>query len=390
MSEKSNEITGIERVPNADIDESQITNIGDLLFELGKPRSADGTNRLNRILHDRKWDFTGAFLTGLDLMGLSFRDSFFLKCTFAKCILQDTEFTNCNLKDAEFRSEDVPTSHNGPTFAACSMNGVVFVGDFRMTEFTHGTDLRNAMFDGSNLCGCVFQGVFLDDASLVNLKVDETTKFKESKGLRGARIDPYTLACLGESSGLTLGNKMDLKIVDDVAKLRQDFGGVWGVLHLVGLIIFLFPYTKFLLVQSVQAHFYNGQSGESITLLEAFVRFIYNGGENWEKGWDINPWSLVAFLTYSLYNVARGLLLWKTKKLETQQQVSGLPVRFSLTEPLPNHLKFSKHRIYDLLLPNHNIWGVLYMMVQLMFWAALLSVFGNTIHFLMQRVPVNS
>ena len=65
-----------------------------------------------------------------------------------------------------------------------------------------------------------------------------------------------------------------------------------------------------------------------MTLFEALCRYIVRGGENWMSTWHPNWIPFLTFLLVATYNFARMALLWKTKRLETQEVVTNLPVRF--------------------------------------------------------------
>ena len=163
--------------------------------------------------------------------------------------------------------------------------------------------------------------------------VDQTTKFQGITDIQGMKIDRYSLACLGDNSGLTLGNLMDLDIEDDVAKLRQEFGGIWGIFHLVALVTFVSPYAWFLIYHWSLAQFSSEPDG--MTLLEAFTRYVVTGGNAWHEPLNlsnINWISLGSFFVYAIYNIVRGCLLWRSKRLETEQEVKGLPVKFILKD----------------------------------------------------------
>ena len=137
-------------------------------------------------------------------------------------------------------------------------------------------------------------------------------------------------------------------------------------LHAAALIVFLAPYFGFVVRQSLYARFNPPTNGSNISVAEAVFRYVWNGGVNWQEGFSDWTWSFVFFLTAASYNILRGALLWKTKKLEIQQDASGLPAMFSLKDG----------------------WcGWAYPLARWMFYVNLVVVLLNTMHFLGQRVP---
>ena len=129
---------------------------------------------------------------------------------------------------------------------------------------------------------------------------------------------------------MTEGQLMDLTLTDDVSTLRRDFGGIWGLIHVITLIVFFFPYVWFLVERLIRVNFMSPNE-DTVTLLEALLRFILRGGRDWQESWEPSL-SFYAFVFVLLYNVARSVLLWKTKKLETDEEVKGYPVRFSFSD----------------------------------------------------------
>ena len=73
------------------------------------------------------------------------------------------------------------------------------------------------------------------------------------------------------------------------------------------------------------------------------------------------------FIVAVLYNVARALLLWKTKRLEHEQEVRGFVPRFRL---------------------EGRWWPSVYWTATRLFYAYPVFVRYNTWHFLMKSVPI--
>lgn len=322
---------------------------------------------LQRKRGAKQADFSGADFVGAVFDEIDFSFANLSGCIFRGCTFYHCRFESCNCENAQFVPfHDRPTTIVQPYTVRANFRNVRFECEITSTEFIN-VELAGANFGGSTIRDCKFKGTALARSNFVSVNWNETVHFETLSDIRGAVFDQYALASLGKDSGLTVANLMDIQIIDDAAKLRNDFGGIWAIGHAVGLILFVYPYAKFLFLQSLNARF-NPPDGDSISLLSALSRFIVSGGQNWKSGWMVDYASLAVFVIYLTYNVARGTLLWKTKRLETEQEVSGLPVRFSLSDAP---------------------WRQCYMLVNFLFWIALPAVAYNTWHFLMQRVPIN-
>jgi hypothetical protein len=154
---------------------------------------------------------------------------------------------------------------------------------------------------------------------------------------------------LGKEWGnLTEGNLMTMDIQDDVATLRSEFSGIWALLHFVAIAFFFTPYIWFLIQHRIEASFTKIDHASSMTLMTALGRYIYNGGVDWRTKWDLNFYSLIPFIVFLIYNIIRILLLYKTKTLETKQEVSNLPAMFSFEEEprWANMLKAAKIGVF--------------------------------------------
>ena len=68
------------------------------------------------------------------------------------------------------------------------------------------------------------------------------------------------------------------------------------------------------------------------------------------------------------YNILRGSLLYKTKTIELQENISGLPQVFNFRR--------------------NTFWGKLYTLSRYLFWAFIIAVIYNTVKFLFMRVPI--
>jgi hypothetical protein len=144
----------------------------------------------------------------------------------------------------------------------------------------------------------------------------------------------------------------------------------------------------------------------------------------WREGWSLDVMSFTAFCIFLSYNIARLILLWKTQQLDTTQQVTGFPAKFSLSEPHniglwsplrlfafivdavnATVLSFRKsanskewHKVFAEMLVARwplyrspvNGWFVCYKLSRLIAGLALASVVFNSYHFLSQKIPTNT
>lgn len=222
-------------------------------------------------------------------------------------------------------------------------------------------------FNDANLCGASLQDAILTEVDFTNTKFNDETSFKGAN-TSGCKVNRYTLSALKEYGGMTVAQRMDLDIIDDLAKLRTSYSGINLWLHLSALAIFLFPYMWFVLARWSEAQFQETKSEGDVRLWEALARYIWNGGKNWEHGWEFD-YSFIAFSFMFTYNLLRGVLLFKTNQLERIQEISGLPVKFSLSQ--------------------QPWWRALVKLMSWLLWFSLMFLAFNTWHFASQYVPTN-
>ncbi len=306
-----------------------------------------------------------------DSQGHEFRGCEFLKCDFIGwgtngLDLRNAEFTECrgpqSLRDSNLI---------GSKFKNCNLRN---------------TELVNVRLNGASIFACDLRGANLSQANLVNadfraVEVDALTRLNTLDSTKNWRIDRYTIACLSEESGLTIGNRMDMVIRDDVADLRKQFSGLVGFLHLLSLAVFLAPYIWFLVSHWADAKF-GGDAANTVPLYLALSRYFVNAGADWQSGFNPNWGWLTLSILILLYNVVRFRLLWKTYDLEAAERISGVPVRFSLTEPVTP----SKWLRW---FGTHPIWNWLYRANKFGYWLYLGFVALKTWHFLTMRIPLH-
>ncbi len=273
--------------------------------------------------------------------------------TLNHCDLDFARFDNTNLQAAVFTLSHL----NGASFRHC---------DAQKAQF-RDAECNAASFLEVNCRDAKFNGAQLRKASFKGVTVNSETHFHKAI-VEGCRIDRHTLESLNNYGGLTVGDRMGMLIDDDVATMRFSFGGFRGIIHLIGLIIFAAPYLWFIGRCWYVAEFMSGGPGESVTIIEALLRFVWSGGVGWQHGWMLNWYPFLLFAFALIYNVLRFRLLWKTKTLEHRQSVSGVPVRFSLL----------------------GIWRMLYEAGRIGFYLNLAVVFLHTLHFLNQRFSINA
>ncbi len=273
-------------------------------------------------------------------------------CDFSGADLRDASLHNTNLARADFR---------GANLERAKITSAALVhADFSEAK------LVNADFSHSNLAWTNLSEANLMGACLRGVIFDEETQLKGAKVDR-CKIDRYALESLQDYGGLTNGARMLMDIHDDVADLRASFSGVRRWLHLIALGAFLFPYLWFAGLRYSEARFIGQSEAETLPLWQALARYIWNGGQNWQTGWDFH-WSFVTFVALAIYNALRWLLLSKTNRLEHRQEISGLPVRFNLDyEPF---------------------WSVLVRCMSFFTWIAVIILALNTAHFLAQEIPI--
>ena len=324
-----------------------------------------------RRIRPQPTDFSDAEFVGVDLSNQNLSKLILTGAKFAGCTLRGTNFTQSDLTLARFVGENFTqkTQIADSIFDNARCAEVRFENcDLEKANF-FGTALSNSRFKGCFLAGTNFTSAFLRNAKFDKVEFNSATCFRHVLDAKDMTMSKYEFACLGPEAGqLTVGNQMDMNIVDDASKLRQEFGGVWAVLHLLGLFVFMGPYAWFLMYHWSLAQFSDDAGG--MTLGTALGRFILTGGDNWQAGWgelSINWVSLLCFVTYLAYNLARAFLVWKTKRLETEQEVKGLPVKFSLER--------------------ERKWNACYWFVRATLYFAVAAVAINSIIFLLVRLP---
>lgn len=350
---------------------------------------ADEMNREKRQGHDshlRAEEFFKANPHSVDFSGLEFveltylpcgeREYNFSKCRFVKCTLSN-QSRNATFDDSVFEDCGMWSFLSHASAKRIHVRG----GEWGNADLTE-TDLTDAVFgDGVNLRRARFHETKLDGTHFGVVEVDGATVFDRVKSCKSMSMDVYHLACLGDDyGGLTVGNRQDMIIRDDVGKLRSQFGGIWFWLHLIALLVFVLPYANFTIWRCTQARLVETVKhvvppdiaeklplwNDSIPLWKALGNYIVSAGHEWR---DTHfRWWFVVFVVFLGYNAVRFILLLKTKRLETELMVKGVPPKFSF-DTSPG-------------------WKWAYYSMQAGWLVALLLALLNTCYFLTTEVPM--
>ena len=303
---------------------------------------------------------------GADLSGANLSGSDFSRANLSGVNLRGTHFQMADLSGAELNGAGLNKANLcdakliGASFHRADLRkAILFVAEL------NGADLRGANLSGSDLSGASLLGVVVDASTTFVDEVRETDGAETIVNF--CEIDSYALKMLDNYGGLTTAQRASMIVKNDLADLRASYSGLQLWIHLFALAVFFLPYAWFLTIQYGKAKFAGLDGAEAITLWEALGRFIWNGGKNWQAGWDFD-WSFLAFVFLAIYNFGRGVLLWQTNRLEQREHVTGVPVRFSLAvEPF---------------------WRRLIKTMAVLFWIGLGVLAVNTYHFMSQKVPI--
>ena len=176
--------------------------------------------------------------------------------------------------------------------------------------------------------------------------------------MSGTKISKLELAGLRDNGGLAIGQLKSMKITHDLADLRMQFSGFLQWSHAIALVVFAAPYFWFVLYKVFQFHYVEyarriegnqivQSSHLPIPLSETdgvsplgiqLLKFALSGGET-SREWAPSLYATSLFALFLLLNLARLRLLWKTKLLEHEENVTGLPSDFTFSKsPLDSYL----------------------------------------------------
>jgi len=332
------------------------------------------------------------FYGDVDFSGLTFSGSTIFKTAkfMGNAFFMDTTFRETDFSNSIF---DQKANFMGANFSEKV--------DFDLLQFKdganfQGVDLKHANIKSLNLSNCNFT-----DASLIGALIDGRTNFQGSN-MGNCKVDRYQLERMDNYGGLSNSDRMDMIIEDGLALLQNSYSGFWQNLHLLALLAFAAPYLWFISVQWINSSFNFSQDPSLIPVWKALFQFIYNGGVNWHLGYEFH-WSFVIFIILLIYNLLRGLLLWKTISLTLQKESSGLHPPFSLKkytltdafDYLQNMKDILFSHIYEkkLLFFLYSIirrwsWSSTYSLSELLFKINLILICINIIHFLNQTIKI--
>lgn len=242
------------------------------------------------------------------------------------------------------------------------------------------TELVSAKLVGANLCGSDLREANLSGADLRNANFDYKTNMSGAT-VKGVKIYKFELEQLKDYGGLTLKQLREMEIIYDLGKLRQSFSGWMSFIHVLFLVLFLTPYVFYIVKQitisnliynSVEqskkvkndiegrlqatGNIINNDLKEEIkklplssemakNILERIEQKINEQNKNILEKVSVekpNETSLAkslcdyivtnhvyVFYFLFIYNLLRGLLLWKTKSLENLEAIQGLSSDFT-------------------------------------------------------------
>ena len=340
---------------NADFREADLTNAKlvntDLTAadmqnaDLTKANLSESCLNQTRLTHAT---LVEANLTDVKSIKANFVHANLVKATLIGAKLVNAKLSHAILSGADFR---------GATLDSAVLSQAIVTGASLVVAHLHNTQLNSAILQSVNftgatltkakflsadltdakLLGAVLIGADLQQANLTNANL-KSAKFDLNTNLEGAivdgcKVDRYGLECLKGYGGLMTGDRMDMVISDDVARLRMSYSGLLLWVHSSALVVFLFPYIWFLVLLWSRIEFFEQNSSglaiDTLPVWKAFFRYIFNGGTGWQSDWNVS-WSFGVFLIMIVYNAMRAILLFKAKSLELEEHARDLPVKFSL------------------------------------------------------------
>ncbi len=316
-------------------------------------------------LNLQRSDFTSA-----DLTEVMWTTADLSSATLSRAVLAGAELRGARLPSADLTGASVrgrsarPANFCRAELQNARLSNSVLDGSIIDGASLDHAQLVEASIRGASARGTSFSHADLRKADLRDLRPDRDTRFAHAI-VNGARIHRYTLEYLNDYGGLTAAERAEMEVINDIARLRQNFSGVFAIMHATALVLFVLPYLWFIASHYAVARFASASPADP-TLLTALARFIVSGGRDWTQ-WAPS-WRVIPFLVLLFYNALRAVLLYKTKSLELEELTTGLPSRFSFGE--------------------HPAWGRTFLLARWLFWGVLLVVLVHTISFMMIRVPL--
>lgn len=346
-------------------------SLSDITFSKANLRNAQmqGTNLSNV-------DFSEACLIRANFRGSEVRELNFQRANLHEADLQNLELDEQNLQGANLSNANMfQISLISSNLAGANLQRANLESAAISRSNLEGANLVEANLYSANLCyaniregnlmGAKCGNANFSHATLSDIKIDSATDFSTSMFFK-TKIDRFSVDYLADA--VHPRKILDMEIVDDIATLRGVFSGIWGWLHVFGLCLFLLPYMVFLFnvhlesrsrliadsaieaaKQWVKLHRasdvpagdfdaaasklrqkYGVIGREEISLMEALWNFVRSGGVGARNEVPTSRAALWRVFFVFVLQVSRTTLLLKTKKLETEESVRRLPVRFHL------------------------------------------------------------
>ena len=308
-------------------------------------------------------------------------NSRFENCTFNSCytlgegVLSGAEFNACKFEGVRFGSKPIDSPRSDRSSEMVDLENLVFQDcRFRMTSFVETTarqcNFRGSYFYGCNLRDANFTDCDFSEARLSSSKVGTQTVFNSCE-FEHARFTRVQLATMG-NSGITKGQQIHMRIVDDAAALHQQYAGFQQWLHLSFLLVFIAPYAFFFLSKIAVSVLPFSKPVEKEAIGLQFVRFIWNGGKDLGM-WKMDLAMLSIFLFGLAYNILRLVFLRQSMKLRLEEEIKNTPPNFALD---------------DVAIPKTKVtWRKLSNVSQAGFYIGILLILYHTWHFLTLEVP---
>jgi uncharacterized protein YjbI with pentapeptide repeats len=258
------------------------------------------------------------------------------------------------------------------TFERCAFVGAQFeLADFSQSRFRK-CDLSAAAFDGSKfkeaeIEHCNFRKASLKSVSFIEAQISDTdfrgALLNDKSSLEGAKLKHVRcrredLAAIHGAlvKSLSPNQIQNIDIGPDLAILKRDFTGFKRAMHLFALALFVAPYIFFLLavearhealrqIFAVEDHVRERIAAQNLHLSTNHVFLLGDASKRkhptrtpafqiWQhiRSRSTIQQSLFYFLV--AYNILRLLLLYKTTRLEHEEQVTGLESNFSFQSAL--------------------------------------------------------
>ncbi|MFY9226799.1 MAG: pentapeptide repeat-containing protein [Blastocatellia bacterium] len=321
-------------------------------------------------------DLTKAILIKVNGVRVNLSNSKLAEACLREARLAEAKLSGADLTEADLREADLTEANlieTNLTKADLTEANLVSAKLVR-------AELLEAKLVRANLSGSDLRNANLSWADLRHASFDYKTNMSGAI-VKGAKIYKFGLEQLKDYGGLTYKQLREMEITYDLGKLRQEFSGWKGFIHVLFLILFLTPYVFYIVKQitisnlvynsveqskkvkndiesrlHVTGNIINSGLKEEIKKLPLSSEAAKNILERIEQKineqnksilekvfvekpketsiakslWDyIITSNVYIFCFLLIYNLLRGLLLWKTKSLENLEAIQGLSSDFT-------------------------------------------------------------